>query len=132
MNKDNTVVNAEELWNTFARFYYTPEDDKFSIWGVKYLRDVLAYMSPEEFVSKLREFENKPRSGQIWVSRLGNKIILRCVNQVAVYFYKVPSGDSVRMTLADFLSIYTNTGEVCKSLAPLLDEIAKIEGESNE
>ena len=121
---DNTeiqTVTTEDYRNALSKFYEMNAQERSIIWGFNLLRDALD-ITAEEFVGKLRKHQNEPKTGQIWKSPTGKKIVVLKADKGEVHYF-IPSGFTTWSEIDYFKNNFLNTGEVLTSIDAFMKDL---------
>jgi hypothetical protein len=121
---DNTeiqTVTAEDYRNTLNEFYETDVKKRTEIWGCSLLRYAID-IPAEEFVGRLRKYQGEPKTGQIWKSPTGKKIVILRADESEVHYF-TPSGNQTWCGRNYFDNTFYNTGEVLTSVDAFLKDL---------
>ena len=121
---DNTeiqTVTAGDYRNALSEFYKMGSMGRVEIWGFGFMGSALD-TTAEEFVDRLREYRDEPKTGQIWKSSTGEKIVVIKADKNEVYYYR-PCGNSSWFSRNYFDDNFRNTGEVLTSIDAFLKDL---------
>lgn len=119
--KDIQTVNVEDYRNALSEFYEMDSKERSKIWGLNLL-GVAFQITAEEFVGRLRKYQGEPKTGQIWKSQTGKKIVVFKADESKVHYY-TPSGFETWCGRNYFENTFHNTGEVLTSLVTFLKDL---------
>ena len=120
-NTDIKTVTEEDYRNALNVFYGMNSKERLEIWGLNLFSDVFQ-ITAEEFVCKLRKHQNEPRTGQIWKSLTGKKIVILRVDESEAHYF-TPSGCQTWCGRNYFDNTFHNTGEVLTSIDAFLKDL---------
>jgi len=117
----------DEYHNALCRYFNMKADECKRIWGSSSYK-VISEISPYEFIKKLKDFDNTPKVGEVWASdNTGSKyIILPSKNPDEIRFIHI-NGVMDWTSRCWFYENCYNTGEICSTFAPLLEELKRFE-----
>ena len=120
-NTDIQTITADDYRNALNEFYEMSEKERSEIWGLSLLSNAI-HITAEEFVSKLRKHQNEPKTGQIWKSPTGKKIVVLRVDESEAHYF-TPSGCQTWCGRNYFDNAFYNTGEVLTSIDTFLKDL---------
>lgn len=120
-NTEIQTVTAEDYRNALSEFYGMNAEERKEIWGLNLFKDA-SQITAEEFVNKLRKYRDEPKTGQIWKSPTGKKIIIFKVDKGEVHYF-TPSGYPTWSAIDYFKNNFCNTGEVSTSIDAFLKDL---------
>ena len=115
------TVTAEDYRNALSEFYEMNANERSDIWGFSLLRDAFD-IPAEEFVRKLRKYQSEPKTGQIWKSPTGKKIVILRVDESEVHYFTT-SGFTTWSGRDYFENNFLNTGEVLTSIDAFMKDL---------
>ncbi len=115
------TVTAEDYHNALNEFYDMNTKEREEIWGLSLLSDALK-VTVEEFVSKLRKYQEEPKTGQIWKYSTGEKVVIFRADKSEVHYCR-PCGNTSWVSRNYFGENFLNTGEVLTSVATFLKDL---------
>ena len=121
VDSDVHAVTAEDYRNALSEFYKMSSMERVKIWGFGFMGSALD-TTAEEFVDRLREYRDEPKTGQIWKSSTGEKIVVIKADKNEVYYYR-PCGNSSWFSRNYFDDNFRNTGEVLTSIDAFLKDL---------
>lgn len=119
--KDIQTVTEEDYRNALNEFYEMNAKERSEIWGLNLFSDVFQ-ITAEEFVCKLRKHRNEPKTGQIWKSPTGKKMVILRADESEVHYF-TPSGNQTWCGRNYFDNTFYNTGEVLTSIDTFLKDL---------
>lgn len=97
------------------------------IFGVNTLYKVITYLTYEEIIKKLNEFDTNPKVGEIWQKPItGVRVLIVGVkeNSISVIIVGDDNDNTVEeLSRENFFEIYVNSGEKSKYYNALINEI---------
>ena len=120
-NKEIQTVTAEDYRNALNEFYQMFAKERSEIWGLSLFSDAFQ-TTAEEFVGRLRKYQDKPKTGQIWKSSTGLKIVIHRADESEVHYF-TPSGYQTWCGRNYFNNTFHNTGEVLTSIATFMKDL---------
>lgn len=120
-NTDIKTVTEEDYRNALNEFYEMNAKERSEIWGLNLFSDVFQ-ITAEEFVCKLRKHRNEPKTGQIWKSPTGKKMVILRADESEVHYF-TPSGNQTWCGRNYFDNTFYNTGEVLTSIDTFLKDL---------
>ena len=127
------ITKADRLEDyriALQKFAEMDVDLREKVFGSYKLVDI-AKMQPEEFISKINEYNYIPQTGEIWETVSREKVVVVSVGIGEVNFYSsraTQKGCSEQMSLADFKKIFHNTGKTCDTLIAFFEELGALNG----
>jgi hypothetical protein len=121
---------TEEYRSALQKFAEMDVDLREKVFGSYKLADI-AKMQPEEFISKINEYNYIPQTGEIWETVSREKVVVVSVGIGEINFYSsraTQKGCSEQMSLADFKKIFHNTGKTCDTLIAFFEELGALNG----
>ena len=115
------TVTAEDYRNALNEFYQMNAKERSEIWGFSLLKDVFE-INAEDFVGRLRKYQGEPKTGQIWKSSTGLKIVIHRADESEVHYF-TPSGYQTWCGRNYFNNTFHNTGEVLTSIATFMKDL---------
>ena len=119
--KDIQTVTAEDYRNALSEFYKMDVKKRMEIWGCSLLTYAID-IPAEEFVDRLRKHRNEPKTGQIWKSPTGKKMVILRADESEVHYF-TPSGNQTWCGRNYFDNAFYNTGEVLTSIDTFLKDL---------
>ena len=120
-DSDVRTITTEDYHNALSEFYEMDAKERSEIWGFNLLKDAFE-INAEEFVRKLRKYQSEPKTGQIWKTTTGKKIVVLKADDHEVRYY-LPSGNESWFGRDYFESSFRNTGEVLTSIDAFLKDL---------
>ena len=120
-NTDIKTVTEEDYRNALNEFYEMNAKERSEIWGLNLFSDVFQ-ITAEEFVCKLRKHQNEPKTGQIWKSTTGKKMVILRADESEVHYF-TPSGNQTWCGRNYFDNTFYNTGEALTSIDAFLKDL---------
>lgn len=121
-NRDIHAATAtEDYRNALNEFYGIDVKKRMEIWGCTLLRYAID-IPAEEFVGRLRKHRNEPKTGQIWKSPTGKKIVIYKADKGEVHYF-TPSGYPTWSARDYFENNFRNTGEVLTSIDAFMKDL---------
>lgn len=121
MDSNIQTITAEDYRNALSEFYKMGSMERVKIWGFGFMGSALD-TTAEEFVDRLRKYRNEPKTGQIWKSSTGEKIVVIKADKSEVRYYR-PCGNSSWFSRNYFDDNFINTGEVLTSIDAFLKDL---------
>lgn len=118
---DVQTVTADDYRNALNEFYKMDVKERTEIWGCSLLRYAID-IPAEEFICKLRKHQSEPKTGQIWKSPTGKKIVILRVDESEAHYF-TPSGCQTWCGRNYFDNTFHNTGEVLTSIDAFLKDL---------
>lgn len=121
---------TEKYRSALQKFAEMDVDLREKVFGSYKLVDI-AKMQPEEFISKINEYNYIPQTGEIWETVSKEKVVVVSVGIGEINFYSsraTQKGCSEQMSLADFKKIFHNTGKTCDTLIAFFEELGALNG----
>ena len=120
-NTEIQTVTTEDYRNALNEFYKMGSMERVKIWGFGFVGSALD-TSAEEFVGRLRNCRDEPKTGQIWETSTGKKIVILGADKNEVRYF-MPSGCQAWSERDYFENNLRNTGESLTSLATFLKDL---------
>ena len=120
-NTEIQTVTAEDYRNALSEFYEMEGKERLEIWGLSLLKGVFE-INAEDFVDRLRKYRSEPKTGQIWKSPTGKKIVILRVDESEAHYF-TPSGNQTWCGRNYFDNTFHDTGEVLTSIDAFLKDL---------
>ena len=120
-NTDIKTVTEEDYRNALNEFYQMNAKERSEIWGFSLLKDVFE-INAEDFVGRLRKYQDEPKTGQIWKFSSNQKVVVLKADEHEVHYYR-PCGNTSWVSRNYFGDNFINTGEVLTSVATFLKDL---------
>ena len=120
-NKEIQTVTAEDYRNALNEFYQMFAKERSEIWGFSLLKDVFE-INAEDFVGRLRKYQDEPKTGQIWKFSSNQKVVVLKADEHEVHYYR-PCGHTSFVSRNYFGDNFHNTGEVLTSIDAFLKDL---------
>ena len=118
---DIQTVTAEDYRNALNNFYEMNSKERSEIWELNLLSDAFQ-ITAEDFVGRLHKYQSEPKTGQIWKSSTGLKIVIHRADESEVHYF-TPSGYQTWCGRNYFNNTFHNTGEVLTSIATFMKDL---------
>lgn len=125
--EDYEVARIETFESIMKRLVSLSTRQLSVIFGVNTLYKVITYLTYEEIIKKLNEFDTNPKVGEIWQRPItGVRALIVGVkeNSISVIVVGDDNDNTVEeLSRENFFEIYVNTGEKSKYYNALINEI---------
>ena len=121
VDEDIQTITAEDYRNALSEFYEMNAKERSEIWGFSLLKDVFE-INAEDFVGRLRKYQDEPKTGQIWKFSSNQKVVVLKADEHEVHYYR-PCGNTSWVSRNYFGDNFINTGEVLTSVATFLKDL---------
>ena len=121
---DIKAKGAEEYRQALIKFSSLDINKRVEIVENSFVFDIPA----DDFCRRIEDYFDMPKTGEIWERKTNEerKVIIRSVDKSIVKIYYTRDGVSGFVYLSDFKKNYKNTGEICKSLIPFINELNRL------